>query len=170
MNRSFHHAIFILAFLCLAYASAADASSGQTASAAKARYEAAGSGIRQLEWDTETSPLWLKVLVDESNLGGPGVEVAEIFFPPGYVGESHPHELEIFYVLEGELGHIVDGVTHVLKPGMVGIVKAPDLVVHTSESKQGARALVIWPLGNEVKAMEKQARGDPGARVIELRR
>ena len=71
--------------------------------------------------------------------------------------------------LEGELGHIIDGVPHILKPGMVGIVKAPDLVIHKSESKEGARALVIWPLGKEVKAIEKEALADPEARVIELR-
>jgi hypothetical protein len=52
---------------------------------------------------------------------------------------------------------------------MVGIVKAPDLVIHKSESKEGARALVIWPLGKEVKAIEKEALADPEARVIELR-
>ena len=129
-------------------------------------YKVSGTGLRRIEWDTDTGPLWIKVLVDASNLGGSGAEVAEIFFPPGYQGEPHPHELEIFYVLEGELGHIVDGVPHVLKPGMIGIVRAPDQVVHRSESKEGVRALVIWPLGNEVKGLEAAAIEDPEGRVV----
>ena len=169
MTKAFHYVIIFIASVCLSSVSVADSSSGQAASVDTAKYEVAGNGTRRFEWDTETSPLWLKVLVDESSLGGPGAEIAEIFFPPKYEGESHPHELEIIYVLEGELGHIIDGVPHILKPGMVGIVKAPDLVIHKSESKEGARALVIWPLGKEVKAIEKEALGDPEARVIELR-
>lgn len=73
---------------------------------------------------------------------------------PGYHGVTHPHELEIIYVLEGALDHIVNGESHVLTPGMVGVVREPDVVVHRSASPEGARVLVFWPLGGEVAAFE----------------
>ena len=152
-----------LASLCVCVIGIAGASEDQADGVKRSKYEIAGSGTRRFEWDTDTGPLWIKILVEESNLGSSGAEVAEIFFPPDYQGESHPHELEIFYVLEGELGHIVNGVPHLLKPGMIGIVRAPDLVIHRSESKEGVRALVFWPLGNEVSALE-----DGEARVVPI--
>jgi quercetin dioxygenase-like cupin family protein len=116
-------------------------------------YDVVASGTRQFEWDTTTTPAWIKVLVEEQNLGSRGAEVAEIFFPPEYQGTTHPHELEIIYVLEGELDHIVNGESHILQPGMVGIVREPDMVVHRSQSPQGVRVLVIWPLGGEVSGL-----------------
>ncbi len=163
---------YVLAFLasaCVGVSSIAGASEDQADGVEKVKYEIAGSGTRRFEWETDTGPLWLKVLVEESNLGSSGAEVAEIFFPPDYQGEPHPHELEILYVLEGELGHIVNGVPHLLKPGMIGIVRAPDLVIHRSESKEGVRALVIWPLGKEVSAIEEEALADAEVRVIPIR-
>ena len=117
-------------------------------------YAYATIGTRQFQWDTDSGPAWIKILVEASNLGSDGAEIGEIFFPPGYEGRSHFHELEIFYVLEGELDHIVNGVSNILKPGMVGIVRYPDQVVHKTHSEDGVRVLVIWPLGNEVKGLE----------------
>lgn len=117
-------------------------------------YQVVSTGTRQFEWDTDTGIGWIKVLVESETLGIPGVEIAEIFFPPEYVGQPHPHGLEIFYILEGELDHIVDGKSHILKPGMVGVVRAPDTVVHKTHSSEGVKALVIWPLGQEVKNLE----------------
>lgn len=119
-----------------------------------ASYEFASAGTRQFQWETENGPGWIKVLVEEANLGSSGVEVIEVFFPSGHEGAPHFHELEIIYVLEGKLGHIVDGKMHVLTPGMVGIVKFPQEVVHKSLSEDGVRVLVIWPLGNEVKGLQ----------------
>jgi len=119
-----------------------------------ASYEFSSAGTRQFQWDSETEPGWIKVLIEEANLGTTGAEVIEIFFPPGHEGQSHFHELEILYVIEGELGHIVDGEMHVLTPGMVGIVKYPQEVVHKTLSEEGVRVLVIWPLGNEVKGLQ----------------
>ena len=160
----------LLASVCIAGASIADTiSDSQANGAVTTTYEVSGNGTRRFEWATDTGPLWLKVLVEESNLGSSGAEVAEIFFPLGFQGEPHPHELEILYVLEGELGHTVNGVLHILKPGMIGIVKAPDLVIHHSESKQGVRVLVIWPLGKEVKGLEAEVLEDPDAKVVNLR-
>jgi len=41
-------------------------------------------------------------------------------FPPGTNSSEHPHGVtEIFYVLEGELEHIVNGDSHMLTPGML---------------------------------------------------
>ncbi len=122
--------------------------------AAYESYEIVSSGTRQFEWDTDTEPAWIKVLIEESNLGSRGAEIAEIYFPPGYHGDPHPHELEIIYVLEGELDHIVNGESHVLSPGMVGVVRARDRVVHKTNSEGGVRTLIIWPLGKEVSGFE----------------
>lgn len=138
-------------FLCCILAGAC---STTLADDTRVSYQAASAGTRQFEWDTETGPGWIKILVESSNLGSDGAEVGEIFFPPGYEGRSHYHELEIFYVLEGELEHIVEGKSNILKPGMVGIVRYPDQVVHKTHSKDGVRVLVIWPLGNEVKGLQ----------------
>lgn len=122
--------------------------------AAYESYEIVSAGTRQFEWDTDTDPAWIKVLIEESILGSKGTEVAEVFFPAEYEGESHPHELEIIYVLEGELDHIVNGESHLLTPGMVGVVRSRDRVVHKSVSAGGVRTLIIWPLGNEVAGFE----------------
>ena len=143
--------IFLAGILC---SDALATESGNDASAPQATYVRASSGTRQFEWDTDTGTGWIKVLVEEANLGTTGAEVIEIFFPPGYEGESHVHEFEILYVIEGELGHIVDGESHVLTPGMVGIVRSPQQVIHKTLSEDGVKVLVIWPLGNEVKGLE----------------
>ena len=118
------------------------------------RYEIVSAGTRQFEWDTDTGPAWIKVLIEESNLGSPGVEIAEVYFPPEYHGQPHPHELEIIYILEGELDHIVNGDSNILTPGMVGVVRARDRVVHKTNSEAGVRTLIIWPLGKEVAGFE----------------
>lgn len=123
-------------------------------SSKSAAYEVSSPGTRQFQWDSDNGPGWIKVLIEEANLGTSGAEVIEIFFPSGHEGASHFHELEILYVIEGELGHIVDGELHVLTPGMVGIVKYPQEVVHKTLSENGVRVLVIWPLGNEVKGLQ----------------
>lgn len=117
-------------------------------------YEHASAGTRQFQWESDAGRAWIKVLVEASNLGSEGAEVGEVFFPPGYSGKPHNHELEILYVLEGELEHIVNGESHVLTPGMVGIVRSPDDVIHKAHSAKGVRVLVIWPLGNEVKGLQ----------------
>lgn len=143
---------FPVAFLC--GNSIADESINESGAKQAITYARASSGTRQFQWDTETGPGWIKVLVEEANLGFEGAEVIEVFFPPGYEGDSHFHEFEILYVIEGELGHIVNGESHVLTPGMVGIVRSPHEVVHKTLSEEGVRVLVIWPLGNEVKGLQ----------------
>ncbi len=143
---------FLVSFLCSnAIANESEIESGAMQATTYAR---ASSGTRKFQWDTETGSGWIKVLVEEANLGFAGAEVIEIFFPPGHKGQSHFHEFEILYVIEGELGHIVNGELHVLTPGMVGIVRYPQEVVHKTLSVDGVRVLVIWPLGNEVKGLQ----------------
>ena len=132
--------------------------------AAYESYEIVSGGTRQFEWDTENGPGIIKMLIEETNLGSQGAEIAEIWFPPGFEGQSHPHELEIIYIIEGELDHIVNGESHILKPGMTGVVRARDRVVHKTHSPDGVRTLVIWPLGGEVAGF-----AESGMREIDLR-
>lgn len=134
----------------LATSLAACSQEPQVDPAAYENYEIVSTGTRQFEWDTATEAGWIKVLIEESNLGSQGAEIAEIYFPPDYQGQPHPHELEIIYVLEGELDHIVNGESHILTPGMIGVVRARDRVIHKTNAAQGARTLIVWPLGNEV--------------------
>ncbi len=126
-------------------------------------YEKESTGTRRLEWDDVNDIGWIKIMLEQANLLEAGVEVAEIYFPPGYQDVAHMHELELLYVLEGELDHIVNGVSHILKPGMLGVVKEPDLVVHRSHSDDGVKVLAIWPYGNEIRALDAE-----GLREISL--
>ena len=82
----------------------------------------------------------------------PASDLAEIFFPYGPAPtRGHRHQsTEIFYIIEGELDHIVNGDSNVLTPGMVGIVRAGDEVIHKINSEIGVNALVIWVPGGEV--------------------
>ena len=53
---------------------------------------------------------------------GKEIEIGEITFPPGVNSGEHLHgATEIFYMLSGELEHVVDGKSHLLKPGMLGL-------------------------------------------------
>jgi uncharacterized cupin superfamily protein len=118
------------------------------AAAQSPAYEKAPSGTRWLE----NGALRIKVLVEAANLGSSDVEIGEITFPVGMSpARGHRHgAIEIFYVLEGELDHVVNGTSHLLKPGMVGIVRPGDEVIHRVASSVPVRALVIWAPGGEV--------------------
>jgi len=115
---------------------------------AQVTYQAAPRGTRVLE----RGALSIKVLVEAANLGGAEVEVGEVTFPAdGSPARAHRHgAVEIFYVLEGELGHVVNGVEHRLTRGMVGIVRPGDEVSHRVLSPDPVKALVIWAPGGEV--------------------
>ena len=92
----------------------------------------------------------LKILFDGPTMGV-DVDVAELTFPPGTDSGDHKHGVsEIFYVLEGELEHIVNGRSYPLKAGMLGFVKPPDAVRHkTAAGGTPTRTLVIWSPGGE---------------------
>jgi quercetin dioxygenase-like cupin family protein len=117
---------------------------------------AAGLGGWVLGQSVEKTTNWvspsgtrLRMLVDKDTLGGAEAELGEITFAPNADSGEHAHgSTEIFYVLEGELGHVVNGKSHLLKPGMVGYVRPPDRVRH-KVGPGGARALVIWVPGGE---------------------
>jgi quercetin dioxygenase-like cupin family protein len=144
-------ALGLLALPCL------DASAQTDAGA----YTRSSEGTRWLEGRNGFA---IKMLVEASNLGGSEVEIGEITFPvgAGQTGGGHRHSrVEIFYVLEGELDHVVNGQSHVLSPGMVGVVRPGDEVVHRVTSQVPVRALVIWAPGGEVDRIAPNLRERP---------
>lgn len=111
-------------------------------------YQRATEGTRLLVGDVGFS---IKMLVEAENLGSGEVEVGEITFPARTLpARPHAHQaIEIFYILEGELDHVVNGESHRLRPGMVGIVRPEDDVIHRVPGDVPVRALVIWAPGGE---------------------
>ena len=128
---------------------------------AQEQYEASSRGTRLLEGGNGFA---IKMLVERSNLGGGEVEIGEITFPvgPGQSRRGHVHgTVEIFYVLLGELDHIVNGESHILTPGMVGIVRTGDSVVHRVVGDEPVKALVIWAPGGEIDGIARNLRETP---------
>lgn len=114
------------------------------------RYDRISNGTRRLQLQTKKGAITVKILADKSNLGGTEIEIGEIFFPAGTQGSNHTHDTaEMFYVLEGELEHIVNEESYLLVPGMLGIVRAGDQVIHRVRSATPVKALVIWVPGGE---------------------
>jgi quercetin dioxygenase-like cupin family protein len=102
----------------------------------------------------------LRLMLDENNVG-PEVSVGEIVFPPNLDSGDHKHEsIEIFYVVSGELEHVVNGKSEILKPGMTGYVKPPDSVRHKTGAA-GAKAVVIWVPGSESKKIAARWTREP---------
>ena len=92
----------------------------------------------------------LKVLLDKDNFGGTEVDIGELSLPAGLDSGEHAHQsAEIFYVLSGELEHVVNGKSELLKPGMVGFVRPPDKVQHRVPGTTPVKTLVIWAPGGE---------------------
>jgi quercetin dioxygenase-like cupin family protein len=104
----------------------------------------------------------IKLLLDESNLGGKELEIAELTLPAGTVVDAHHHgSIEILYVLAGTLGHEVNGELHMLSPGMIGIVRPADTVRHIVPKEAAARFLAIWAPAGEAKRLFGAAKGKP---------
>ena len=102
----------------------------------------------------------LRLLLDESNVG-PEASVGEITFPPNLDSGDHKHgSIEMFYVVSGELEHVVNGKSEILKPGMAGYVKPPDSVRHKTGAA-GAKAVVIWVPGDEAKKIAARWTKEP---------
>ena len=104
----------------------------------------------KLQGTTYRSPggTTLRLMLDESNVGG-DVTLGEMIFPPNSDSGDHKHgALEMFYVVSGELEHVVNGKSEMLKPGMSGFVKPPDSVRHKT-GPAGAKAVVVWVPGDE---------------------
>jgi quercetin dioxygenase-like cupin family protein len=102
----------------------------------------------------------LRLMLDDTNLGGE-VSMGEITFPPNSDSGDHAHgAVEVFYVLSGELEHVVNGKSQFLKPGMAGFVKPPDQVRHKT-GPAGAKAVVVWVPGEEAKRIASRWKREP---------
>ena len=102
----------------------------------------------------------LRLLLDEKNVG-PEVSVGEIIFPPNLDSGDHQHgSIEIFYVISGELEHVVNGKSEILKPGMAGYVRPPDMVRHKTGAA-GAKAVVVWVPGDEAMKIASRWTKEP---------
>ena len=102
----------------------------------------------------------LKLLLDDSNVGKE-VTVGELTFPPNLDSGDHAHgAIEMFYVISGELEHVVNGKSEFLKPGMAGFVRPPDKVRHKTGAA-GAKVVVIWVPGDEAKRITARWTREP---------
>ena len=102
----------------------------------------------------------LRLMLDESNIGRE-VSLGEMIFPANSDSGDHQHgAIEIFYVVSGELDHVVNGVSHVLKPGMSGFVKPPDKVRHKT-GPAGAKVVVVWVPGEEGTKIASRWKKEP---------
>jgi quercetin dioxygenase-like cupin family protein len=131
-----------ISLLTLAFASCLQAQAAET-------YKKSTSGVR----DFMLGATAVKVLIDSATLGGGEMEMAQLTFVPNPTAppRNHVHgRVEILYVLSGQLDHIVNGVSHVLKPGMAGIVRPGDQVAHRVPGPDTTRVLVIWAPGGEL--------------------
>ena len=104
----------------------------------------------------------LKILLDRNSLGSSDVDVGELTFPANTNSGEHVHgATEIFYILSGELEHVVNGKSQVLKPGMLGFVRPPDQVIHKVGPSGPAKAVVIWVPGGEAARVVAKWRREP---------
>jgi len=121
-------------------------------------YSYATKGLMEFQ---DSGEHW-KLLLDESNLGGRELEMAELTLPAGEVVPGHHHgAVEIFYVLSGTLGHEVNGEMHMLTPGMVGVVRPEDSVRHIVPKQSDVKLLVIWAPAGEAKKYFDRAKDTP---------
>jgi quercetin dioxygenase-like cupin family protein len=129
-------------FLIVALASCLEAQAAET-------YKKSTSGVR----DFMLGATAVRVLIDSATLGGGEMEMAQLTFPPNPSAppRNHVHgRVEVLYVLSGQLDHIVNGVSHLLKAGQAGIVRPGDQVAHRVPGPDSARVLVIWAPGGEL--------------------
>jgi quercetin dioxygenase-like cupin family protein len=106
------------------------------------------------------SGVTLRLMLDETNLGAE-VSMGEITFPPNSDSGDHAHgAVEVFYVLSGELDHVVNGKSQLLKAGMAGFVKPPDRVRHKT-GPAGAKAIVVWVPGEEGRRVASRWTREP---------
>ena len=112
---------------------------------------AAAAGAQQKRQGVEyrsPSGTTLRLMLDETNLGAEA-SLGELTFPANSDSGEHTHgAVEMFYVLSGELEHVVNGRSQILSPGMAGYVKPPDRVRHKTGAA-GAKVVVVWVPGEE---------------------
>ena len=132
-----------------------------SAGAQDSTYRRSSSGTRILENDAGTT---IRILVENTVVPGTGVEIAEATLPVGSGAgpASHRHGvMEMIYVISGELDHVVNGEAHRLTPGMVGIVKPADTVIHRVVGQAPVKMLLIWAPGGEVERLAQRFRQRP---------
>jgi quercetin dioxygenase-like cupin family protein len=156
-TRSYFFAILVLAALGLSVGDAlADGGvAAHSDSDPATAYDAVSRGTRKLV----LGPVTIKMLLEASNLGRDDIEIGELTLPVGHdEGAAHTHgSLEIFYVVEGVLGHEVNGKLYALNPGDVGFLNAGDQIRHSVLSEGPVKALVIWLPGGEADALIEHA-------------
>ena len=102
----------------------------------------------------------LRLFLDDSNVG-PEVSLGELTFPPNADSGDHTHgAIEMFYVLSGELEHVVNGKSYILRPGMTGYVRPPDKIRHKT-GPAGAKVIVVWVPGDEAKKIAARWTKEP---------
>ena len=102
----------------------------------------------------------LRLILDDTNVGSE-VSLGEMTFPPNIDSGEHTHgAIEMFYIVSGELEHVVNGKSQILKPGMVGYVKPPDKIRHKTGAA-GAKVVVIWVPGEEAKRIVSRWTKEP---------
>src|SRR3954463_6908556 len=102
----------------------------------------------------------LRLMLDETNVGSE-VSLGEMVFPPNQDSGDHSHgAIEIFYVVSGELEHVVNGKSQILKPGMSGFVKPPDKVRHKTGAA-GAKVVVVWVPAEEARRIASRWTKEP---------
>ena len=103
----------------------------------------------------------LRLLLDEGNVGSE-VAVGEMTFPANLDSGDHTHDaIEMFYVVSGELEHIVNGKSLILKPGMAGFVRPPDKVRHKTGPGGPVKTVVIWVPGAEARRIAARWTREP---------
>jgi quercetin dioxygenase-like cupin family protein len=102
----------------------------------------------------------LRLMLDETNLGAEA-SVGEMIFPANTDSGDHQHgAIEIFYVVSGQLEHVVNGRSEILKPGMTGFVRPPDKVRHKT-GPAGAKVVVMWVPGDEGRKLAARWQREP---------
>lgn len=102
----------------------------------------------------------LRLILSDSNVG-PEISLGELTFPPNADSGEHAHgAIEIFYVLSGELEHVVNGKSQMLTAGMVGYVKPPDKIRHKT-GPAGAKVVVMWVPGAEASKIVSRWTKEP---------
>jgi quercetin dioxygenase-like cupin family protein len=135
---------------------AAEGYAQPASTAAQPPYAHATNGI--LDGIVNPGGVTWKLVLNESNLGGNELDLAEVTLPAGTEVPVHRHApLEVLYVLSGVYDHEVNGKRYRLSPGMVGIVRPGDEVRHLATNGTDVKLLVIWvPAGNTQRLASAQ--------------
>jgi len=151
-------AALIAATLCAGVTAVFAARSAPATTPKMPSYAYATNGVLDLRNPGE---VW-KILVDQSNLGGHELQIAELTLAAGTTVAGHTHgSLEVIYVLSGQFGHEVNGHYYLLQPGMVGIVRPGDHVRHIVPKDADSKVLIVWAPSGEAQRILDFKKGTP---------